>query len=49
MAVRWLERQRNGRMAPFLRGVIWVVAITAGVALAAYLAVAFGGFALSLR
>jgi hypothetical protein len=43
-----LERQRNGRMAPFLKRVILVVVTTAGLLLAAYLAVAVGGLALRL-
>jgi hypothetical protein len=40
---KWLQRQRNGRMAPVLKRVIVVSLIAAGVALAAYVAVAFGG------
>ena len=43
-----LERQRNGRMAPFLKRAILVVVTSAGMALTAYLAVAFGGLVLGL-
>jgi hypothetical protein len=48
MTTKWLERQRNGRMAPPLRRLILVLVIVAGVALAAYVAVAFGGLVLDM-
>jgi hypothetical protein len=40
--VKWLQRRRDGRMAPFLKRTILIALITAGVALAAYVAVGFG-------
>jgi hypothetical protein len=43
-----LERQRNRRMAPFLKRAILVVATSTGLALASYLAVALGGLVLRL-